>query len=154
MHKGPLAAFVTVGSSRRAVTPAAAPSATPCAASTAHPHQSGDFGDTPSPDPYSPQLGLHDVRVRAANQVNKVGRHTEPGPRSRTKYLLPVRTHVAEPPHVAFAPDAAPLGIPCLLRAALLTLRRTAFELTRMTGRNGGNGRERRTRNPRTNATC
>jgi hypothetical protein len=50
-----------------------------------------------------------------------------------------MRAYVAEPPHVAFAPDAAPLGVPCLLRAALLTCDGRRSNLARTHDeRNGG----------------
>ena len=129
----------------------AAPSATPCAASTSHLHQSGDYGGKTSPDPYSRRSGLK-TRVRKKNRLKKEKygeRRTEPRPRPRTKDLLPVCSHVAEPPHVAFAADAAPLGVPCLPCAALLTCV-GARSISLRTGKEWrGKGR---TRNPRTNA--
>ena len=59
-------------------------------------------------------------RGRTGELIEKE-RHTEPRPRPRSKNLLPVRAYVAKPPQVALAPDTAPLGVPCLPRAAFLS---------------------------------
>ena len=59
---------------------------------------------------------------RVSDSERKGGVRTEPRPRSWTKDLLPVCPYVTEPPHVTLAPDAAPLGVPCLPRAALLSV--------------------------------
>jgi hypothetical protein len=48
---------------------------------------------------------------------------TQPRPLSRTKDLFPVCTNIVEPPHVAFASDTTPLGIPLLSCAALCPVR-------------------------------
>ena len=115
--------------SRGGVMPIAVPSATPCAASTSHLHQSGDYGGRTCLDPYSRRSGLKKTRrVKKSTQKKKknMGRErerkrTEPRPRPRTEDLLPVCAHVAEPPHISFAAYAAPLSVPCLSCAAFLT---------------------------------